>query len=106
MIAADSASIALSWPKIVSFRLRSRFLSTSRSDSETFFGGMRAMRATTFSIWVTVTEGSRFSTGCKRKLAPASSTTSMALSGMCRSLMWRAASSAAARNASSSYLIP
>ena len=54
------------------------------------------MRATTFSICVTVTDASRFSTGCSRRFAPASSTTSMALSGMWRSLMWRAASSAAA----------
>src|ERR1700733_13744107 len=69
-MAADNASIALSWPKMVSFKLRSRFLSTSRSDSDTFFGGMRAIRATTFSIWLTVTEASRFSTGFRRKFAP------------------------------------
>ena len=41
------------------------------------------------------------SAGFRRRRAPASSTTSMALSGMCRSLMWRAASSAAALSASS-----
>jgi hypothetical protein len=104
-MAADNASIALSWPNIVSFKLRSRFLSTSRSDTDTFFGGMRAMRATTFSICVTVTEGAILDR-LQRRLAPASSTTSMALSGMCRSLMCRAASSAAARSASSSYLMP
>ena len=48
--------MALSWPNIVSFRLRSKFLSTSRSDRDTFFGGIRAIRATTFSICVTVTD--------------------------------------------------
>ena len=56
MIAADSASMAWSCPKITSFRLRSRLRSTSRSDVETVFGGMRAMRATTSSICATSTE--------------------------------------------------
>ena len=43
-------SIAVSWPKITSLRLRSRLRSTSRSDVDTLFGGMRAMRATTSSM--------------------------------------------------------
>ena len=43
---------------------------------------------------------------CSRSRAPASSTTSIALSGRCRSLMCRSASSAAARSASSAYSTP
>ena len=54
LIAAASASIAASWPKITSLRLRSRLRSTSRSDVDTFFGGMRAMCATTSSMSPTV----------------------------------------------------
>src|SRR5438874_3414288 len=45
LMAAESASIALSCPKITSFRLRSRFLRISRSEVETFLAGMRAMRS-------------------------------------------------------------
>ena len=88
-MAAASASIALSCPKITSFRLRSRLRRISRSDSDTFFAGMRAMRATTSSMWRTSTVGSRSAIGFRRARAPASSTTSMALSGRWRSLMWR-----------------
>ena len=54
----DGRAPAPRWPgpgrTSTSFRLRSRFFSTSRSEIETFFGGMRAMRATTSSICVTV----------------------------------------------------
>ena len=56
------------------------------------------MRATTSSMCFTSTAGSRSLAGFRRRRAPASSTTSMALSGMWRSLMWRAASSAAGAN--------
>ena len=56
-MAAASASIALSCPKITSLRLRSRFFSTSRSEVDTLLAGMRAMRATTSSMWRTSTSG-------------------------------------------------
>ena len=65
-MAAASASIALSCPKITSFRLRSRFFSTSRSEVETLLAGMRAMRATTSSMWRTSTVGSRSAIGFRR----------------------------------------
>ena len=64
------------------------------------------MRATTSSICSTVTNSARWSIGFSRWRAPASSITSIALSGRCRSLMWRADSSAAALRASSAYLTP
>ena len=39
LMADASASMAGSWPKITSFRSRSRFLSWSRSEADTLFGG-------------------------------------------------------------------
>ena len=49
LIEAASASIASSWPNTTILRLRSRFLSTSRSDAETCLAGMRAILATMYS---------------------------------------------------------
>jgi hypothetical protein len=83
---AASASIAGSWPKITSFKLRSRFLSTSRSEAETVLAGIRAMRATTSSMSRTSTISARSPAGRRRRRAPASSITSMALSGSRRSV--------------------
>ena len=82
--------MAWSWPKITSLRLRSRFFSTSRSEAETLLAGMRAMRATTSSMCAHLDRAARARRpACRRRRAPASSTTSMALSGRWRSLMWR-----------------
>ncbi len=69
-------------------------------------GGMRAILATTSSI-----SGGRISSGrsagaIRRTLDPASSMTSMALSGRCEPLMWRDDSSTAATSAASVYLTP
>ena len=106
LIAAPSASIAASCPKIDNFRSRSSVRNTFLSDVDTLFGGIRAIFAMTFSTIVTVTRSSRSPSGCRRKLAPASSITSIALSGKRRSLICFAASSAAASSASSSYRTP
>ncbi len=106
LIAPLKAAIALSWPKIVSFRSRSMVRSASRSDDETLFSGIRAIFATIASIMRTVTRLPRSATGCRRRLAPASSITSMALSGRWRSLICLTARSTAASSAESSYLMP
>ena len=50
LIAAASASIALSWPNTTLFRSRSRFCSVLRSSLDTLRGGMRAILATISSI--------------------------------------------------------
>ena len=71
------------------------------AEAETFFGGMRAIFATMFWISSTSTMRGRVLSGCNRQFAPASSMTSIALSGKWRSLMCFAESSAAARSASS-----
>ncbi len=49
LMADASAPIARSWPKITSFRSRSMLRSTSRSEADTFFGGIRAIFAT--MVW-------------------------------------------------------
>jgi hypothetical protein len=81
LIADERASIAESWPKITSLRSRSSVFSASRSDADTFFGGIRAILAMMFSMSTTSTDSGRSDSGCSRQCAPASSITSMALSG-------------------------
>ena len=85
--AATSVAIARSCPNTSSFRSRSRWRMTSRSDLETERGGIRAIFATTASTSVTPIVFFRFDGGSRRWDAPASSMTSMALSGSSRSLM-------------------
>ncbi|MNK50568.1 hypothetical protein D3C87_694460 [compost metagenome] len=98
-MASVNTVMALSWPNTTILRLRSRFFSTSLSEEETDFSGMRAIFATMASISGTLITFLRLLTGNKRCPAPASSITSMALSGRWRSLMYLAESSTAARMA-------
>ena len=93
------ASMASSWPKITSFRSRSRLPSCSRSEVETLRGGIFAMVATICSTSLGPMVFLRFSAGWIRTEAPTSSMTSMALSGRKRSLMCLAESLAAVRSA-------
>ena len=104
LIAAASASIAGSWPKTTLFRSRSSVFSFERSSFETLAGGMRAILATISSTSVRVIVFFCLFFGRMRCAAPASSITSIALSGRCRSLMYLADSSAAACSAPSAYL--
>ena len=87
LMAAESASIALSWPKTVAFRSRSRFFSCVRSSEETLRVGMRAILAMISSISGLPITFFCFDLGRMRCSAPASSITSIALSGRWRSLM-------------------
>ena len=72
---------------------------TSRSDLETDRGGIRAIFATTASTSATPIVFLRLDGGSRRWDAPASSITSMALSGSSRSLMYRSARLTAASRA-------
>ena len=105
-IAATSASIALSWPNTTFFRSRSSVFSALRSSEVTFFAGMRAILATISSISVLLITFFCFDFGRIFCAAPASSITSIALSGRWRSLMKRAESSAAVVSAAGAYLTP
>ena len=104
LIALDSVSIASSCPKITIFRFSSSCFSDALSDAETLFGGMRAIFATIISISPTPICFFRFEGGCNCWYAPTSSITSIALSGIKRSVMYFPASSAATRNERSVYL--
>ena len=81
LIASVNTSIALSWPKTNIFNLLSRLCSTSRSLLEIDFSGIRAILAIMASISATLTVFLRRLAGAKRQRAPASSITSIALSG-------------------------
>ncbi len=74
-----------------------------RSSLETFAGGMRAIFATISSISALPMVFLRLLATRMRWAAPASSITSIALSGRCRSLMYLADSSAAACSAAVAY---
>jgi len=87
LMAAARASMASSWPNTTFFRLRSRFLSWVRSSVDTVCGGMRAILAMMSSTSFLPTVFLRLDSGRMRWAAPASSITSMALSGRWRSLM-------------------
>ncbi|MNR46586.1 hypothetical protein D3C85_1655770 [compost metagenome] len=80
-MALVSASIAFSWPNTTFFRSRSRFFSTLRSSLEMVFGGMRAILAMISSISDLLITFFWRDFGRIFCAAPASSMTSMALSG-------------------------
>ena len=105
-IAATSASIARSCPNTTFLRSRSSVFSALRSSEVTFFAGMRAIFATISSISVLLITFFCFDFGRIFCAAPASSMTSIALSGRWRSLMNRADSSAAVVSAAGAYLTP
>ena len=86
-MADASVSMALPWPNTTSLMSRSRVRSTSLSDVETVFEGIRAIFDTTCSMSATPMVLRRRDGGSSFCDAPASSMTSMALSGRNRSLM-------------------
>ena len=104
LMAAASASMAWSCPNTTAFRSRSSLASALRSSLDTLRGGMRAILATISSISVLPMTFFCLLLGAMRCAAPASSMTSMALSGRWRSLMKRAESSAAEVSAVAVYL--
>ena len=87
LMAAESASMAASWPNTVALRSRSRFFSCVRSSEETLRVGMRAIFAMISSISGLPITFFCLDLGRMRCSAPASSITSIALSGRWRSLM-------------------
>ena len=105
-IAATSASIAASWPNTTFFRSRPSVRNALRSSELTFLAGMRAILATISSTSFLPMTFFCFDFGRIFCAAPASSMTSIALSGRWRSLMKRAASSAAEVSAAGAYLTP
>ena len=94
--AEANTSSALSWPNTTLFKSRSSVLSLLRSSLDTLAGGMRAIFATISSTSALLIVFLRLLGGRMRWAAPASSMTSIALSGKWRSLMYLALSSAAA----------
>ena len=99
LMAAASASMDESWPNTTFFRSRSRYCSLLRSSLLTEVGGMRAILETMASMSALPITSLALSRGSTRCAAPASSITSMALSGRWRSVMYLADSSAAAVSA-------
>ena len=95
--------MALSCPKTTAFRSRSNVFSALRSSLEIFLGGMRAIFATISSISLLPIVFFCFDFGKMRCAAPASSMTSIALSGKCLSLIYLAESSAAVLSALAVY---
>jgi hypothetical protein len=87
LMAAESASIALSWPNTTALRSRSRFFRAERSSLETLRAGTRAIFETISSISGLPITFFCLDLGRMRCSAPASSITSIALSGRWRSLM-------------------
>ena len=104
LIAVDKVLIASSCPNTTNFKSRSKFFNTVVSSELTCLGGMRAILDTTSSICLTEIVFFRADLGLMFIFAPASSITSMALSGIKRSLMYLSASSAAVLSALSEYL--
>ncbi len=98
-----SAEIAWSWPNTTIFRSRSRVLRAFRSEAETCLGGILAISATMFSISFTPMVFLRDVTLLNRVLAPASSMTSIAVSGRYRSERYLADNSTAERSAGLVY---
>ena len=94
-MADASDSIALSWPNTTAFKSRSSVLSALRSSLEIFLGGIRAILAMMSSISLSPMTFFCLDLGKMRCAAPASSITSIALSGKWRSLIYLAESSAA-----------
>ena len=96
-------SKALSCPNTTLFKSRSKVFSLPRSSFDTLAGGMRAILATISSTSVLLMIFLRLDGAKMRCAAPASSITSIALSGKWRSLMYLALSSAAACKADTAY---
>jgi hypothetical protein len=88
------------------FSSGSRFARAVWSSAETVRSGIFAIFATTRSTSRAVIRWWRCASARIRSRAPASSSTSIALSGSCRSLMCFADSSAAARSALGVYSTP
>ena len=89
LMAEARVAMAWSWPNTTSLMSRSRVRSTSLSEVETVFDGMRAIFDTTRSISGAPMVLRRREGGTSFCDAPASSMTSIALSGRNRSLMYR-----------------
>ena len=87
------------------FRFSSNFSKDFLSDDETVFSGILAIEATIFSISNSLIVFFLFEAGTNFCLAPASSTTSMALSGRNLSFMCFEDKDAAAFREPSVYLI-
>ncbi|CFP63828.1 Uncharacterised protein [Bordetella pertussis] len=87
LMAAVSAPMASSWPNTTVLRSRSSVASLLRSSLDTDCGGMRAILETMCSISPLPMTFFCRERGSRRCAAPASSMTSMALSGRWRSLM-------------------
>ena len=105
LIDVTRALMASSCPKTTSFRPSSKFSSLVRSEVETLWVGTRAIFAMIFSISAGLIFLRRVDPESRIK-APASSITSMALSGRNRSLRYLVDKSAAAFKAASVYRIP
>ncbi len=88
----------------MAFKSRSSVFNVLLSSLEMLLGGMRATLATTSSISLLPMVFLRFGLGRMRCAAPASSITSMALSGKKRSLIYLADSSTAVVSALALYL--
>ena len=99
LMADASCSIASSWPNTTILSFLSKSMSASLSDVETWAGGIRAIFATTCSTSLALMLFLRRLAGSNCWAAPASSITSIALSGMKRSVMYLSASSLAERSA-------
>ena len=104
LMAEAKADIALSCPNTTVFNLFSKSRKTSASSFETFLGGMRAILATTASISFWPIFRRLLLSDNKCWAAPASSITSIALSGSFRSLIYLDANSTAVLIASEVYL--
>ena len=101
LIAVESTSMAEFCPNTTIFSLSANPRNCSLSELETLFAGIRAILEMTNSISPTPTVFLRLLATCKRWKAPASSITSIALSGRKRSLICRLDSSAAVFSAES-----
>ena len=112
LIAVTTLRTASSCPNTTRCSDSSRVRRRSLSEEVACFSGMRAMRATTRSTCSAVTSDSASATAsgpspagrCIASTAPASSITSMALSGRRTSRRCRLASAAALESASSVYV--
>ena len=104
-MAEDSFSTASFCQKITLFKFSSSFSKDFLSDVETVFSGILAIEATIFSISSSFIVFFLFEAGTNFCLAPASSTTSIALSGRNLSLICFEDNVAAAFKEPSVYLI-
>ena len=100
LIADDKAEIASSCPNTNIFKFFSRLASLSISFDDTDLAGTLAILDTISSISITSMTCLRSASEVIRCFAPASSITSIALSGKCLSVMYLSDNSAATRKAS------